>query len=365
MLPGLHRLCLAPERCCSTGVHFVSPKAAHRAHINEKNVVKIKGLDCGYKSGALSNQECGICYQPFGGSGTKVYTNEVGNPGGKDRELELEVLECGHVFHTDCIIQWVVYGNNSTCPICRKTVSEPDIDAMVNARSEAREYLERARIAQERARVRAARQREAANSMLSPTTQRERYEARLWWIPIRRITMRQPTPDVLTDIHMEDTVALFRIWQQELGVMQRRIDREVLELIGAQDALERADAVVAALELRASGARARARAAEEVLGVNINTAIASEERMREQLVAHRRQMRARGEVAVSDLRRLWVAPSDANSQDAPPIVRRVENLRPVPSLPARMRASEEAPPPLAVRRQNAQIGDANDSEPSE
>jgi len=32
-------------------------------------------------------------------------------------------LECGHVFHTKCIMEWVkIKGNNATCPNCRKNI---------------------------------------------------------------------------------------------------------------------------------------------------------------------------------------------------------------------------------------------------
>lgn len=48
----------------------------------------------------------------------------------KDNNLEkndsnfLAILNCGHTFHSTCIVSW--NKNNNTCPVCRKPISEGD-----------------------------------------------------------------------------------------------------------------------------------------------------------------------------------------------------------------------------------------------
>ena len=50
------------------------------------------------------NEECSICYDGFS-------------------QKEPGKLPCGHIFHKECILQWLNQPNN-TCPYCRGTVSE-------------------------------------------------------------------------------------------------------------------------------------------------------------------------------------------------------------------------------------------------
>lgn len=35
---------------------------------------------------------------------------------------DIIMLKCNHIFHSKCILDWNVYGNGKTCPICRKNI---------------------------------------------------------------------------------------------------------------------------------------------------------------------------------------------------------------------------------------------------
>ena len=60
-----------------------------------------KTLSQPYFSIKSCSKSCSICIQ-----------NYV-----KDYEL-ISVLFCKHIFHTNCIEEWLI--NNNTCPLCRK-----------------------------------------------------------------------------------------------------------------------------------------------------------------------------------------------------------------------------------------------------
>ncbi|GAB4859308.1 hypothetical protein Ancab_010770 [Ancistrocladus abbreviatus] len=47
---------------------------------------------------------------------------------GFEPESEINRLSCGHVFHKDCLEQWVDYWN-TTCPLCRAPMMLPEEDA--------------------------------------------------------------------------------------------------------------------------------------------------------------------------------------------------------------------------------------------
>ena len=32
------------------------------------------------------------------------------------------MLKCNHIFHSKCILDWNIYGNGKTCPVCRKNI---------------------------------------------------------------------------------------------------------------------------------------------------------------------------------------------------------------------------------------------------
>ena len=57
----------------------------------------------------FENKECSICLEP---------TNKISC--GKEMPV---CLHCDHVFHYKCISEW--YNNNSSCPVCRETISVP------------------------------------------------------------------------------------------------------------------------------------------------------------------------------------------------------------------------------------------------
>jgi hypothetical protein len=109
-------------------VHFDSPRDAALAH--QRNVLKIEGIRKPYKRGELSNNVCSICHDRFG-RGDQDHTYDVSNED-EDPEKEMEVLECGHVFHTNCLVAWLK--SERTCPVCRKPVSQADLDAISGAR---------------------------------------------------------------------------------------------------------------------------------------------------------------------------------------------------------------------------------------
>ena len=59
-----------------------------------------------------STDECAICLEKF------------------DEESEVTPLPCDirHYFHNKCIEDW--FKNNNTCPLCKKVISENDMDKL-------------------------------------------------------------------------------------------------------------------------------------------------------------------------------------------------------------------------------------------
>ena len=60
------------------------------------NITLISNIKC------LINDDCPICIEPF-----------------KEND-ELYQLKCGHIFHTECIAEWI--NINHICPTCRKDI---------------------------------------------------------------------------------------------------------------------------------------------------------------------------------------------------------------------------------------------------
>ena len=58
---------------------------------------------CDYIAGKQLNDTCCICLQ------------------GVDKKNPVSVLYCGHIFHSECIYEWLSI--NSTCPCCRTDIS--------------------------------------------------------------------------------------------------------------------------------------------------------------------------------------------------------------------------------------------------
>jgi len=49
----------------------------------------------------------------------------------KDDEKFLAILNCGHIFHSQCIVSW--NKNHNTCPICRKNIDpEENKETLLN-----------------------------------------------------------------------------------------------------------------------------------------------------------------------------------------------------------------------------------------
>ena len=86
-----------------------------------KGVGKGGGQGDGGKGGGGEGVECVICQEAFAGDQQPCHTLE----------------ECGHKFHTTCLIAWFRRGNNGLCPLCR---AGPQVPAEpVEAESDAAE----------------------------------------------------------------------------------------------------------------------------------------------------------------------------------------------------------------------------------
>ena len=57
----------------------------------------------------------------------------------KKEENFLAILNCGHIFHSACIVDWMK--NHDNCPICRKKIEETD-DNSHNNRNNCVEYTQ-------------------------------------------------------------------------------------------------------------------------------------------------------------------------------------------------------------------------------
>ena len=49
--------------------------------------------------------ECSICYNPYKFN-TKI----------------CKIIKCNHIYHEDCIKEWIIEYNNRTCPLCRSII---------------------------------------------------------------------------------------------------------------------------------------------------------------------------------------------------------------------------------------------------
>jgi len=74
--------------------HRIQPSAI------QETMVDIPGDDVSMKD-ELEGETCSICIDEF------------------DSQHQIYKLECGHVFHKECILRWM--NNESRCPLCNKT----------------------------------------------------------------------------------------------------------------------------------------------------------------------------------------------------------------------------------------------------
>ena len=61
--------------------------------------------------------DCSICLAPFQSNAPRCYRSLL-TPISSSRPL---ALACGHVFHSNCLLEWQSYGGSS-CPCCRKPI---------------------------------------------------------------------------------------------------------------------------------------------------------------------------------------------------------------------------------------------------
>lgn len=89
------------EICAGTDGHGVMNKIFEGDKKNEFIQKKIEQItQVYYKINKFDNFECSICFDEF-----------------KENEL-LKQLNCKHIFHKECLSQWLL--NESNCPICNK-----------------------------------------------------------------------------------------------------------------------------------------------------------------------------------------------------------------------------------------------------
>lgn len=73
--------------------HQVKPTTPTQIQLLEKHVIQLE----------RSENVCRFCLEKFG-------------------ELDVFKLQCGHLFHSKCILPWFNLAN--TCPLCRKLISD-------------------------------------------------------------------------------------------------------------------------------------------------------------------------------------------------------------------------------------------------
>ena len=57
----------------------------------------------------IDNEDCSICLENYKETHTDKY---------------ITILKCDHVFHSECIDEWIRFnGNNARCPLCKDKIS--------------------------------------------------------------------------------------------------------------------------------------------------------------------------------------------------------------------------------------------------
>ena len=67
---------------------------------NSSTINKIKKNTLDYNL-LKKDSDCSICLEPF------------------SKDKEIIILECKHIYHTDCIVQWL--NKDISCPLCRES----------------------------------------------------------------------------------------------------------------------------------------------------------------------------------------------------------------------------------------------------
>jgi hypothetical protein len=84
------------------------------------------------------SEECAVCSElilPFSSSNTCAERSETECGGGHKHQFSPSVRlpQCGHCFHTQCVLKWLVEGN-PTCPMCRAAVCPSNTDTTYDTR---------------------------------------------------------------------------------------------------------------------------------------------------------------------------------------------------------------------------------------
>lgn len=87
---------------------------------------------------AQSENECVICHEYCTDVTTDAFGillgHERGNPPRRDSRCYM--LQCQHYMHIECIRQWIFQHGNTSCPVCRQTVSAFDLASVCMRRAE-------------------------------------------------------------------------------------------------------------------------------------------------------------------------------------------------------------------------------------
>lgn len=83
---------------------------SYKAKLDGYCMIHYKKIKANEANDANETSECSICQSEIKGS--KWYGGTV--------------VQCGHIFHLDCIEKWVYDHYHTTCPICREEIADED-----------------------------------------------------------------------------------------------------------------------------------------------------------------------------------------------------------------------------------------------
>lgn len=72
----------------------------------------------------INHENANIANDNINENNAAATQNLANNEAEKDKDNFLAVLDCGHTFHSHCIVSW--NRSNNTCPICRKSIEDDD-----------------------------------------------------------------------------------------------------------------------------------------------------------------------------------------------------------------------------------------------